>query len=102
MAAGKGEVVGEKHQRLAGFGILEADAAQMRRVVLAGGDAIQRDGLVANDTRGAIGRRRVDAMGIHVRLGARDEKGTGLVQGMKAREIDVGAIHDVDGARLRA
>ncbi len=40
-------------------------------------------------------------MSIHVRLGTRDEKGAGLVQGMEAGEIDVGAIHDVDRPGFR-
>ena len=40
-------------------------------------------------------------MGIHVRLGARDEEGASLVQHVKASEIDVGAIHDVDGPGFR-
>jgi hypothetical protein len=39
-AALVGGLVGQKHQRLSGFWILEADAAQMIRIVLAGGVAI--------------------------------------------------------------
>ena len=35
----QGELVGEKHQRLFQFGVLEANAAQMIRIVLAGGVA---------------------------------------------------------------
>src|ERR1700693_6252132 len=84
----QGELVGEKHQRLSCFGVLEADAAQMNRIVLAGGLAIQRDGLVCNDAGRAIGWRRVDAVGIQVRLGAGDEEGASLIQDVKAREID--------------
>ena len=40
-------------------------------------------------------------MEIHVRLGTRDEEGARLVQHMKAGEIDVTAIHDVDGTGFR-
>ena len=72
----------------------------MIRTVLAGGAAIQRDGLVGNDASRPIGRCGVDAMGVQVRLGACDEEGASLMQDVKAREIDVAAIHDVDGARF--
>jgi len=70
----------------------------MQGIVLAGGLAIQRDGLVGNDARRPIGRRGVDTVRIEVRLGAGDEEGTRLTQDIKAREVDVAAIHDVDGA----
>lgn len=36
-------------------------------------------------------------MGVHIRLGAGDEEGASLMQDVKAREIDVATIHDVDG-----
>ena len=57
----RGELVCQKHQRLSGFGVLEADTAQMIRIVLAGGVAIQRDGLVGDDADRPLGRRGVDA-----------------------------------------
>ena len=37
----------------------------------------------------AIGRRRIDALCIHVRLRARDEERAGLMQREQAREVDV-------------
>ena len=40
------------------------------------------------------------AISIHVRFGAGDEEGAGEMQSMEAGEIDVAAIHDVDGARI--
>ena len=40
-------------------------------------------------------------MAIHIRLGPRHEKGTGSVQPIKAREVDIAAIHNVEGAWLR-
>ena len=43
----QGELVGEEHQRLAGVGILETDAAQRFGVILSSVVAIQCDGLVA-------------------------------------------------------
>ena len=40
-------------------------------------------------------------MGIHIRFGARDEERAGQMQTVKPAEIDVAAIHDIDGASLR-
>ena len=71
----KREVVGDEDQRLAGLGVLEADAPQKFGVILTGVEAVQGDGLVANDAGRAIRRRRIDAMSIDVRLGTRDEEG---------------------------
>ena len=64
----KREVVGDEDQRLAGLGVLEADAPQKFGVILTGVEAVQGDGLVANDAGRAIRRRRIDAMSIDVRL----------------------------------
>ena len=97
----KREVVGDEDQRLAGLGALEADAPQKFGVILTGVEAVQGDGLVANDAGRAIRRRRIDAMSIDVRLGTRDEEGPGLVQHIKAGKVDVATIHDVDGSGFR-
>ena len=97
----KREVVGDEDQRLAGLGVLEADAPQKFGVILTGVEAVQGDGLVANDAGRAIRRRRIDAMSIDVRLGTRDEEGPGLVQHIKAGKVDVATIHDVDGFGFR-
>ena len=70
----KREIVGEKHQRLARLGILEADTAQIRWIILVTGDTGQHDGLVADDARAALYGRRVDTLKLGVRLGARDKK----------------------------
>jgi len=71
-------MIAQKHQCLAGFGIPEADTAQLLGVILAGVMAIQGNGLVADDAGRAIRRRRVDPMGIRVRFGARHEEGPRL------------------------
>src|ERR1039457_937099 len=94
----QGELVGEKYQRLSRLGVLEPDAAQMNRIVLAGSVAIQRDGLVGNNAGRPIGRRGGDAGGIQVRLGAGYEECPSLMQDVEAHEVDIAAIHDVDGA----
>ena len=70
----------------------------MNGIVLAGRIAIQCDSLVGNDTGRPIRWRRGDAVRIQVRLGAGNEDGASLMQDVKVREVDVAAIHDVDGA----
>ena len=84
VAAGSEKLLVMKDQRLAGLGVLEADAPQKFGVILTGVEAVQGDGLVANDAGRAIRRRRIDAMSIDVRLGPRDEEGPGLEQDTKA------------------
>ena len=89
-------LVGQEDQGLACFGILEADAAQMRRVIPLWIIAIERNRLIADDALAAIRFRRIDSVVVHVRLGARDEEAAGQMQNVKSLEIDVGAIHDIN------
>jgi hypothetical protein len=93
-------LVGEEDERLAGFGVLESHTAQMNGVVLLRVEAVERNRLIANDAGWPICLRRVDAMEVHVRLGPRDEESAGQMQNVKASEIDVATIHDVDGTGL--
>ena len=50
-------MVGQEYQHLAGAGVLEADAAQVRRIMPVALLALEGDGLVAEDTGRAIRRR---------------------------------------------
>lgn len=93
-------LVGEEDERLAGFGVFESNTAQMNGVVLLRVEAVERNGLIANDAGWPICFRRIDAMEVHVRLGPRDEESAGQMQNVKASEIDVATIHDVDGTGL--
>ena len=83
-------LVGQEHQRLARLWVLEAYAPHMFGVVLAGLTAGECDGLVADDAICAVASCRVDPTCIHVRLGARDKKGAGLMQSKEPRKIDPG------------
>jgi hypothetical protein len=96
----KCHLIGEENKRLVGLGILESNAAQMRGVVLLRVEAIERDRLIANDACVAIRLRRIEAMEVHVRLGSCDEEGPCQMQRMEPVEIDVAAIHHVDGTGL--
>ena len=59
-------VVGQKDQRLLGFGIFEADTAQVLRVGLGGIVPVQRNGLIADDAAASVHLGRVNAPGIHI------------------------------------
>src|SRR6202049_2951774 len=80
----QGEVVGEEDQGLGRLGVVEADTPQMVGIMLAGIVTIERDGLIADDAGRTVGRGRIDAMGVHVRFGAGDKEGGGLMERMKA------------------
>ena len=96
----KREVVGDEDQRLAGLGVLAADAPQKFGVILTGvepsREMVWSQMMPVERSR----RRRIDAMSIDVRLGTRDEEAR-LVQHIKAGKVDVATIHDVDGSGFR-
>ena len=94
----QGEMVGEKHQRFVGSRILETDAAKMFREMLSGIKPVERNGLVADKTGSAIDRCRVEATGVEIGLGAGDEEGASLMQGMQTLEVEIATVHDVEGA----
>src|SRR5205823_2427053 len=52
------KLVAQEHQVLAAFGVAIADAAQVAGVVLDGIEAIEGDGLIADESRVGIDRRR--------------------------------------------
>src|SRR5437867_8529276 len=95
-------VIGQKHQRFVGLGVFETDAAQMFWVMLPTVETIQRDRLVADDALGAIRRGRVDAPGVHVPFGAGDKEAFGLMQPKQSLEVEVAAVHDIEGASFRS
>src|SRR4051812_41346362 len=97
---GQRKLVGQEHQVLAGLGIAIADATQVGGVVLAGIEAIESNGLVADESRVAIYRRGVHAPRIEISLGARDEEAASLIQRVEPLKVQIAPIHDVEGAGL--
>jgi hypothetical protein len=97
---GQCEVVGEKDQSLAGLGILEPDTSQRRGEALVRVEPGERDGLVADEASASVDRMRVSALGLEISLGADDEEAAGLMKATEPIEVDVSAIHDVDGTGL--
>ena len=51
--------------------------------------------MVAEQSRAAIDRARIDALEFEVGLGAGDEEAGGLVQAVEPLEVEVAAIHNV-------
>ena len=96
----QGKLVGQEHQVLAGLGIAIADASQLAWVVLGGIEAVKGDGLVADEFRVAIHRRRIQAPCIEVLLGAGDEEASHLIERIEPLEVQVTPIHDVEGTGL--
>lgn len=63
-------------------------------------EAGERDGLFADEAGASVDHMRVPALGLEVGLGADDGEAAGLVKAAEPIEVDVSAIHDVDGTGL--
>ena len=96
----QGKVVGQEHEPLARFGILEFDPAQRRLEALLGVKAGEHDGLVADKPRTPVYRMRVTALRLEVGFGADDEEAAGVLEATQALEVEIAPIHHVEGARL--
>ena len=89
-------IVGQKHQRLAGFRVVEADAPvaglgpQVIGIPLGDVKAIQCNGLIANHPGGSVGFGRIHASGIEIALGAGHKERARLMQGIQSGEIQTG------------
>src|SRR5438270_4301382 len=91
------KLVAQEHQRLGAFGIPQPDATQMIGIMLLAIVPIEGDGRVADDPGGATVRRRVDATGIEIGLRAGREEGAGLMQHVEPLEVEIAAVHHVNG-----
>ena len=89
-----------KYQPLAGFGVFELYAAQRRIEVLARVKPDEYDGLIANQSRAALDRTRIPALGLEVRFCSRHKEAVRLVQPMQALEIQIPPIHGLERAGL--
>ena len=92
----QGGIVGQKHQGLAGFRVFEADAPQLFRIVLRDVETIQRNALVADDSRAPVGRHRIHPVCVHAALGAGHEERSRLVECEQPTEVQIAAIHHIE------
>ena len=73
-------IVGQKYQRLAGFRVFETDAPQLLRITFRGVETVQRDELVANNSRTSIYLHRVHPVRVHAPLCTSYEESPRLVE----------------------
>ncbi len=92
----KFHVIGEKHQFLVALRVAVTDSAQKLRVAVLGVGAGQSDPLVTDQAGGAVHRVRVDTLALGVLFGAQHKVAADHVHDLKAGEIQVGAVHDVE------
>ena len=97
---GGGEVVGQKDQGVAGFGIAITDAPQRGGIIAPRVKADRHDGLIKPQAGGFVERPGIAAGRAEVFLGARDKKGGALVEAMQACKVQIATIHDVERAGL--
>ena len=82
------------------FGVVKVDAAERVGVVFARGSRGQHDRVIGAQPGGGLNGVRVAAAKENAALGARDEEGAAAVEDVETLEVDVGAIHYVEGAGL--
>jgi len=93
----EGKVVGQKHQCFVLFGIEAADTAQFFWVVSLRIMPFEDNNLVALNPCSSVHRPRIEAPSAEIGFGPSNEEGAGLMNSVKAAEIEVTAIHDIDG-----
>jgi hypothetical protein len=97
---GQEKVVGKKDQVFSSFEIFELHSSQRRIEPFARIEDGEHDGLVADQAGAFVDFAGVAALNFEIGLGTRDEETAGTAQSKKALEIDIAAIHHVEGARF--
>src|SRR6266496_405011 len=95
------EVVGQELQALAGVSVEVAYAPQRIRVRRGRLEGRQNHRLVRAHTRALVHRMRVAPLEQHVRLGPPHEEGRAQRQHEQPLEINVAAIHNIEGSGFR-
>jgi hypothetical protein len=72
----------------------------MLGIILARIKSVECDGLICHDAGRFVDWMRIDAMVLHIALGACHEKSMGNMKHMQPSEIDVPTINDIDGSSL--
>src|SRR6516165_7478626 len=97
---GEGEIVGQKDEPSIVFGIVERDATQRIRVETRCLRTDQHDGLVASQPGCLVDPAPAATPEVEATLGARHEECQTCREPMKALEIDISSIHDIERAGL--
>jgi hypothetical protein len=94
------EVVGQKDQTFPSLGILEFDSPQWRIETLPRIKDGEHHGLVADQAGGFVDFVGVAALDLEIGLGASNKETACLAQSSQTLEVDVAAVHDVEGSWL--
>jgi hypothetical protein len=92
------EVVGQEDQSLVVVGVVKRNPAQMRRITLPRIERLQHDRLVAACSGRLVGRMRIQPPEREVLPGAGDEECSGPRPAVEPLEVEVAAVHNVEGA----
>ena len=96
----KDEIVGQKNEMLFPFSIEVFYTTEFFGITCQRFGCDQHDGLIAFQAVGTIHRMGVDSSEPRIFLGPHDEKREELSQGVEPFEVQVSAVHDVEGSRF--
>jgi len=94
------KMVGLEFECLAALDLFESNAPQVLGVMFHNVKPVEQDRLIANNSGRPIDLCRINSASIHIGFGARHEEPARLVQGLKTRETQVAAIHDIERTRF--
>ena len=94
------KVVREEHETFADVGVHILDASEGLWIFCRGCGACENDCLITAEPRGFVDRTTDLTAELHVLFRARDEEGHARLEAVKSGEIDIAAIHGVEGARF--
>src|SRR5215510_12401204 len=92
-------MIGKKHQP-SSLAVPVANAPQPFGIALLGVKDDQLHILVANQSRAAIDGPRVDTLEFEVGSGTGNEEALALMEPVEPLEVEISAIHDIEGTRL--
>ena len=84
-----------------GIGIVVAHTAEFIGIGGAGVLSIEDDGLIADEAGRLVDGSRIEPAEAGVGAAADDKEGAREVEAAEATEVDIAAVHDVEGARFR-
>ncbi len=94
---GEDKIVGDKDEVLASFGIVIMNAPKRLGVIPGRLDARENNSLIGSQPRRFVDGMRIAPLELKVAFGPCHEEGEGLMHRIETGEVDVSAIHDVEG-----
>ncbi len=95
------KIVGQEDIAFFVLGIVEADASECVGIIFGCFVTLENDRLIAAHARSFVHRLVGSFAKIEIAFGANDEECEALREGIQAAEIDVGAVQDIERARLQ-